>query len=120
MPTFDLALGDVVTLPPPDLDIASTEPLPASLAAAGIIAICFGVFSDGRGFTHARRLRTNHKFTGPLVATGHVIPDQIDYLRRCGFTHAVIKTSQLSHWQHARLSITCHFQHMLDSPRSRH
>jgi uncharacterized protein (DUF934 family) len=76
-------------------------------------------FSDGRGFTHARRLRSVYHFSWPIIATGHVIADQIDYLRRCGFTHAEIKPADYPHWQQAYQAIRHHFQHMPNSPRSR-
>ena len=57
---------------------------------------------------------------GPLIiATGHVIANQIHYLRRCGFTHAAIKSADHQHWQQAHQAIRHHFQHMPDSPRSR-
>jgi uncharacterized protein (DUF934 family) len=48
-----------------------------------------------------------------------VIADQIDYLRRCGFTHAEIKPADYPHWQQAYQAIRHHFQHMPNSPRSR-
>ncbi len=49
-----------------------------------MIAISFPVFTDGRGFSYARRLR-ERGFRGELRATGHFIRDQLTYLRRCGF-----------------------------------
>lgn len=44
---------------------------------------------------------------------------QIDYLRRCGFTHAAIKPADHKHWQQAHQAIRRYFQHMPDSPQSR-
>ena len=49
-----------------------------------LVAISFPVFTDGRGFSYGRELR-EHGFTGELRACGHVLPDQMTYLRRCGF-----------------------------------
>jgi len=115
---LDLETATPVTLATADLQIDSDAPLPSSLAAPGVIAIRFGVFSDGRGFTQARRLRTVYHFKGPIIAVGHVIADQIDYLRRCGFSHARIDEAQLVHWQQAHQAIRHHFQHMPDSPRT--
>ncbi len=51
----------------------------------GLISVAFPSFSDGRGFSIARRLRALG-FTGRLRATGPVIADQLDYLLACGFS----------------------------------
>ena len=49
-----------------------------------LIGIPFPGFSDGRGFSLARRLR-RLGYTGALRARGHVISDQYAYARSCGF-----------------------------------
>ena len=49
-----------------------------------LIVINFPVFTDGRGFSYARRLR-ERGYHGELRAGGHFIRDQLTYLRRCGF-----------------------------------
>jgi uncharacterized protein (DUF934 family) len=49
-----------------------------------LIAIAFPAFSDGRGFTLAKRLR-RLGFTGILRAVGPLIPDQFAYAILCGF-----------------------------------
>ena len=54
------------------------------------VSIYFASFSDGRGFTLARHLREIVGYRDKLLACGHLIPDQADYLRRCGFTHVEI------------------------------
>jgi uncharacterized protein (DUF934 family) len=94
-------------------------PPPDHIATLSSIAIVFPVFSDGRGFTHARRLRTAFGFTGALIADGHTIPDRADYLFRCGFTHAMVTPDRLGDWQQARRFIQIHFQTMPDSRHSR-
>jgi len=48
-------------------------------------AIQFPVFSDGRGFSLACILRGQLEYSGTLRAVGHIIPDQIFSLIRCGF-----------------------------------
>ena len=53
------------------------------------IRIAFPAFSDGRGFTLAKRLR-EMGFAGRLRATGHVIPDQYAMARRSGFDEVEI------------------------------
>ena len=55
------------------------------LVRARRIVIEFPVFTDGRGFSHARRLR-HEGFGGELLAGGEVLPDQWSFLQRCGFT----------------------------------
>ena len=60
---------------------STIEPALSSLA---LVAINFPVFTDGRGFSYARE-RRDRGFTGEIRATGHIIPDQLYYLQRCGF-----------------------------------
>lgn len=54
-----------------------------------LIAINFPTFMDGRGFSTARLLRDSYGFEGELRAVGHIIRDQLFYLRRCGFNSFV-------------------------------
>jgi uncharacterized protein (DUF934 family) len=49
-----------------------------------LIAIGFPAFSDGRGFTLAKKLR-RLGFTATLRAVGPLIPDQFAYAVACGF-----------------------------------
>lgn len=62
-------------------DIATLEPFFGRLA---LIAIRFPAFSDGRGFSLARRLR-RAGFTGTLRVKGPIIADQLPYAISCGF-----------------------------------
>jgi len=59
------------------------------LADIAAIRVCFPAFSDGRGFTLARRLR-EHGFTGRLRAAGPLIADQYAMARRAGFDEVEI------------------------------
>lgn len=73
-------------------EIASDTPIDglAQFAAApGLVKIAFPSFSDGRGFTLARRLR-DAGFRGRLRAAGHVIADQYAMARRSGFDEVEI------------------------------
>lgn len=97
--------------------LESADGLPWRDAAA--ITIAFPKFTDGRGFTAGRRVRDEHGFGGAIIAIGDVIPDQADYLRRCGFSHVVISADTQSQWQFALSAITTRFQHMVGAPRSR-
>jgi uncharacterized protein (DUF934 family) len=125
-PLFDLATATILDAqdrPVADRklttsDMLSAENLTNGFGSNSVIEISFDKFSDGRGFTHARRIRESG-FSGWLVASGHVIADQADYLRRCGFSHAEISQSKIGDWQGALSAIPAHFQHMTQSPRSR-
>jgi uncharacterized protein (DUF934 family) len=63
---------------------AQLEGCYAQLLSPARIVIHFPVFMDGRGFSHARKLR-ELGFAGELVAGGDVLPDQWPFLKRCGF-----------------------------------
>lgn len=55
------------------------------LGRFGLIEVEFPMFKDGRGFSYARLIRHRGGYDGELRARGHVLPDQIFYLVRCGF-----------------------------------
>jgi uncharacterized protein (DUF934 family) len=61
------------------------EGISADLKTFDVLAINFPVFSDGRGYSLARLLRQRYHFQGELRAIGDVLPDQLYYMRRCGF-----------------------------------
>ncbi|ADE40138.1 DUF934 domain-containing protein [Candidatus Puniceispirillum marinum] len=123
---FDLAHGTVIDAADRRVadyriatgDSLADESIYAALSIDSVVEIRFDKFSDGRGFTYARRI-SEAGLAGVLVASGHVIADQADYLRRCGFTHADIPISKIDDWQAALSAIPAHFQHMTNSPRSR-
>lgn len=50
-----------------------------------LVAVEFPAFTDGRGFSHARRLRERYGFRGELRAVGRLLCDQYAFLQRCGF-----------------------------------
>ena len=62
----------------------SCVPLYDYLDSLALIAVYFSVFTDGRGFSIARELR-DRGYSGELRARGHILPDQMHFLRRCGF-----------------------------------
>lgn len=85
-------LADSVAADARGIDLANTDDparLSNRLAEIAMIRITFPAFSDGRGFTLARRLRVMG-YTGRLRAQGHVIADQYAMARRCGFDEAEI------------------------------
>lgn len=74
------------------VDLANTdapEALAPHLARLQLIRVTFPAFSDGRGFTLARRLRMMG-YHGRLRAQGHVIADQYAMARRSGFDEVEI------------------------------
>lgn len=89
VPLSDVAPG--VSLPPA-IAVAPADDVQAlagRLDGVALIAVAFPSFADGRGFTHARTLRTLG-YTGRLRAAGHVIADQYAMTRRAGFDEVAI------------------------------
>ncbi len=61
-----------------------------------LIALEFPKFTDGRGYSHARLLRTRHGYRGELRAVGEVLQDQLFFMQRCG-----IDSFELAHGKDA-------------------
>ncbi|MDH5558575.1 MAG: DUF934 domain-containing protein [Alphaproteobacteria bacterium] len=61
------------------------EEILPDLPRLALIALDFPNLNDGRHFTTARLLRERYGFHGKIRATGQVLRDQIDPMRRCGF-----------------------------------
>lgn len=59
-----------------------------------VIAVHFPIFTDGRGYSHAKLLRERLGYTGDLRATGDVLRDQIYFLSRCGFSSFALRADQ--------------------------
>lgn len=87
-------------------------------AGTDAISIPFPKFNDGRGFSLANILRRQHRFTGELRATGHVLPDQAVHLLRAGFDTAEISApAALPAWQAALGRYRGNYQSALRNPR---
>ncbi|MBL4916255.1 DUF934 domain-containing protein [Szabonella alba] len=74
------------------IDLTNTDDptaLTPYLADLRLIRVDFPAFSDGRGFTLARRLRMMG-YKGRLRARGHVLADQYAMARRVGFDEVEI------------------------------
>lgn len=56
------------------------------LARLARLEIPFPKFTDGRGYSIARRLREAHGYRGEIVAVGDVLRDQLLHMLRCGFS----------------------------------
>lgn len=73
-----------------ELDTATAPAdLPAAFDGVTLIRIAVPAFSDGRGFTLARRLRAKG-YQGRLRAVGPLIADQYAMARRSGFDEVEI------------------------------
>jgi len=71
------------------LHIANDADLDAIATALGrveTILIDFPAYTDGRGFSLAKQLRTKYGYEGLLVADGPLIPDQYAFALQCGFS----------------------------------
>lgn len=123
MEILDLSSSGLVALSCNGEDITTDVP-PADLGGlvppgTGCVAIRFPRFSDGRGFTLARHLREAFGHKAPILARGHLIPDQAVYLLRCGFSHVEIERGSLAQWRHALALSPPSMQQVLASRRAR-
>ena len=59
-----------------------------------VIGIEFSKFSDGRGYSTARLLRTRYGYDGELRALGDVLRDQLFYLSRVGFDAFAVRADK--------------------------
>ena len=71
------------------------------------------------GFTLARHLREAMGHSGVVLGCGHLIPDQADYLRRCGFSHVEIAPGALAPWQRSLSLSPPPMQQILSGGRAR-
>lgn len=117
-----IELADLATTPEGEgakfsVTIANNTPLSLlapHFARLGRIVLTFPAFSDGRGFTLARRLR-QAGFKGALRASGPLIADQFAYALACGFDEIEISESMAArqppqHWQRARRATSAGYQ----------
>ncbi|AQU82425.1 MAG: DUF934 domain-containing protein [Halomonas sp.] len=75
-------------------DTELTPVLGQQLSTTSAIAVDFPAFTDGRGYTIARLLRERYGYMGEVRAVGDVLVDQLDYMRRCGFTTMALRDDQ--------------------------
>lgn len=66
-------------------DVKIEELLPF-LPRLNLVMVRFANMRDGRPFSVGRLLRERHGFTGDLRSIGDIIPDQVLFLLRCGYT----------------------------------
>ena len=70
---------------------ADPEAIAEAIAGLPLVAIEIPKFTDGRHYSLARLLRERYGFAGELRALGDVLPDQLFYMRRCGYTAFELK-----------------------------
>jgi uncharacterized protein (DUF934 family) len=90
---------------------------PAELAALdardfAVIALHFPKFADGRAYSLARLVRERLAYTGEIRAIGDVLPDQLFFMWRMGFTTWALREDQNTDAALALLQNTVQ-QHML-------
>lgn len=92
----------------PDEDVTTLHTVLPRLA---LVNVDFPGFRDGRAFTQARALREHLHFKGEIRATGHALPDQYEFMLRCGITTVVIaEDSDPSVWEKAHTRFTVAYQ----------
>ncbi|QDL92816.1 DUF934 domain-containing protein [Paroceanicella profunda] len=94
-----------------DVDPEAVVPM---FERVSLISVAFPAFTDGRGFSIARRLRALG-YTGRLRAAGPVIADQFRYLLECGFDEvevpdALAARQPQEQWARAADEVTLSYQ----------
>lgn len=76
-----------------------------------LIVLEFSRFTDGRGYSQARRLRERYGYRGELRAVGDVLRDQLYFMVRCGIDAVELGPGQDPEQALAALDeITVHYQ----------
>ena len=94
------------------------DALAADLPELALVAIEFPRFTDGRGYSIARLLRDRLGYTGELRAIGHVLRDQLFYMKRCGIdSFELHPTKDLQQALEAFEEFSVTYQGAADDPR---
>jgi uncharacterized protein (DUF934 family) len=86
------------------------EQIAADLEVFTLIAAEFSGPAEGRGYTQARQLREQWRFTGELRATGYVRRDQLFFMARCGFNSFELPDSDIDDAHEAFATFTAAYQ----------
>ena len=70
------------------------DALKPHLQTVPFVAVHFPKFTDGRGYSHARRLRALWGYEGTILAYGDVLRDQLLYMSRCGINAFHLRADQ--------------------------
>jgi uncharacterized protein (DUF934 family) len=77
----------------------------------GVICLNFPKFTDGRGYSYARLLRSRHNYTGEIRAVGNVLRDQALFMRRCGIDSLEIMDGcSTDNWRQAFAELSIRYQ----------
>lgn len=90
---------------------APVDGLVPYLGALHLVVLEFPGFTDGRAYSQAIRIRRHLQFTGELRAAGNILPDQVSYMRQCGFdSFEVTDRHDLDIWLRAATAMTLTYQ----------
>jgi uncharacterized protein (DUF934 family) len=97
---------------------AEPEPIAEQFGDRPLIAVAIAKFGDGRHFSLARLLRERGHFDGELRAVGNVLPDQLYFMRRCGYDSFELQPGKsLESGLRALAHFTVAYQGAADDPR---
>jgi uncharacterized protein (DUF934 family) len=95
----------------PDTEV---ESLAGRLEGVDLVTVELPKFKDGRAFTQARLLRGRLGFRGEIRARGHVIPDQLQFLQRCGVDSVELpEDARIETWSRAMRRFQAFYQNGL-------
>jgi len=86
------------------------EALAPDLPQLALIAADFPALGEGRGYSQARMLREQWKFSGELRAKGYVRRDQVFFMARCGFNSFELPDGELEAAQAALATFSKAYQ----------
>ena len=76
-----------------------------------VICLDFPKFTDGRGYSYARLLRSRYKFTAEIRAVGNVLRDQAFFMRRCGIDALeIVDGRSTDGWRQAFAELSVRYQ----------
>lgn len=108
----DVPVGVIL---PNTLDV---ETLAADLPRLGLVAVQFPKWTDGRGYSQARVLRSRLRFGGEVRAIGEVVVDMLPLLARTGVTAVQLRPDQNEAAARRALSlVNAFYQGDVDSTR---
>jgi uncharacterized protein (DUF934 family) len=85
-----------------------------------VICLNFPKFTDGRGYSYARLLRSRYNYTGEIRAVGNVLRDQALFMRRCGIDALEIMDGRSTDgWRQAFAELSIRYQPAEDTPTVR-
>lgn len=82
-----------------------------------LVAIEFPALADGRGYSTASILRSQHGFKGELRAVGDIIKDTLFYQQRCGFNAFAVRADKdIGDALRGLSTFTVRYQGAVDAP----